>query len=115
MGGDDDDEDEAEIDALFESLVNGNENMAKPNLQEEEEHALSELNEKLKKLKQKVKDLPLFKSAEAQKVFKFTKDKWEQGKQLFDDLLSIFEGDEDEDSDFDLSNMNLDDIQSLVR
>jgi len=57
----------------------------------------------------------LFKSEEAQKVFKFTKDKWEQGKQLFDDLLSIFEGDEDEDSDFDLSNMNLDDIQSLVR
>eukprot|EP00984_Skeletonema_dohrnii_P004187 scaffold1463_cov101-Skeletonema_dohrnii-CCMP3373.AAC.4 len=67
FGGDNDNEDEAEIDALFASLVNGNENMAKPNLQEEEEHALSELNEKLKKLKQKVKDLPLFKSEEAQK------------------------------------------------
>ena len=46
----------------------------------------------------------------------FTKEKWEQGKQLFDDLLSIIEADdEDEDGDFDLSNMNLVDIQSVVR
>eukprot|EP00986_Skeletonema_menzelii_P019243 scaffold27294_cov200-Skeletonema_menzelii.AAC.1 len=115
FGGDDDDE--TEIDALFESLVNGNEKMVKANLPEEDDDdADSKLNEKLQQLKGKVKELPLVKSEKAQKVIKFTKDKWEKGKQLFDDLLNIFEGDDDDDDGaFDLSKMNLDDIQSLVR
>jgi len=113
FGGEDDDD--TDVDAIFESLITDNEKMATPN-GEDEEDAGNKLNEMLQQLKKKVKDLPLVKSEEAQKVFKFTKEKWEQGKQLFDDLLSIFEGDdEDEDGDFDLSNMNLVDIQSVVR
>ncbi len=120
--GNDDDEDDTDVDAIFESLINGNEKMVTPtNLEEEEEEdAGNKLNEKLQKLKEKVKDLPLVKYEEPQKMFKFIKQKWEKAKHLFDRsfdyLLSIFEGDdEDEDDDFDLSNMNLDDIQSLVR
>ena len=117
FGDDDDEDDETDIDAIFDSLVNGDGKMElPPSLQEDEEEETSVLDVKLQQLKERVKDLPLVKSKEAQKVFKFTKEKWEQGKQLFDDLLSIFEGDdEDDDDDFDLSNMNLNDIQSLVR
>ena len=68
---------------------------------------------KLQRLREKaksVKELPLFKSEEAQKVFGFTKRKWSQGKDLVNDLLSIFDSDDEDEDDFDLNN-----IQSLIR
>jgi hypothetical protein len=126
---DDDDEDETDVDALFESIVNGNGNvvdqMDVADDDEEDGGELSkQLNEKLKvlsermklqRLREKVKsgkELPLFQSEEAQKVFGFTKRKWSQGKNLVNDLLSIFDSDdEDEDED----DFDLNDIQSLIR
>ena len=126
--GDDGDEDETDVDALFESIVNGNGNAVDPidaddDNEEDGENQLSiKLNEKLKVLSEKmklqqlrekvksVKELPLFKSEEAQKVFGFTKRKWSQGKDFVNDLLSIFDSDDEDEDDFDLN-----DIQSLIR
>jgi hypothetical protein len=124
--GDDEDEDETDVDALFESIVNGNGNVVDPmdaaDDDEDGGELSKKLNEKLKVLSEKmklqqlrekvksVKELQLFKSEEAQKVFGFTKRKWSQGKDLVNDLLSIFDSDDEDEDDFDLN-----DIQSLIR
>jgi hypothetical protein len=125
FGGEDDEGDDTDFDAvLFESLVNGSdeEKMTSLTIDKKEEGvvtsaaaAAKNLNDKLKNVRDKVKEVPLFKSDEAQRVFKFTTKKLEQGKQLFNNLLSIFEGEEEDEDvvNFDLSNMNLDDILSL--
>jgi hypothetical protein len=126
--GDNDDEDETDVDALFESIVNGNGNLVDPidadddNEKDGENQLSIKLNEKLKVLSERmklqrlrekvkrVKELQLFKSEESQKVFGFTKRKWSQGKDFVNDLLSIFDSDDEDEDDFDLNN-----IQSLIR
>jgi len=56
---------------------------------------------------------PLLKTKQANKLWKFAKRKWKQAKHILDDLFSIFDLNDGDDA-FDLSELNLDNIQSLI-
>ena len=56
---------------------------------------------------------PLLKKPRVNKIYKYARRKWQQAKHLFDDFLSIFGGDEDED-EFDFNSMNFGDVKSMV-
>ena len=70
-------------------------------------------NERLNKLKER---FPLLKTPRANKLFKYARRKWIQAKHLFDEILHIFGGDDDEDDfEFDSGDiMNFDNVRSLL-
>ncbi|KAL7551142.1 hypothetical protein ACHAWF_014342 [Thalassiosira exigua] len=58
------------------------------------------------------KEFPLIKTKKAQGLWKFARRKWEQAKHVLDDLLSIFEGrDDEDDGDFGLGDMKPVEVQ----
>jgi hypothetical protein len=66
----------------------------------------------LNKLKER---FPLLKTPRANKLFKYARRKWIQAKHLFDEILHIFGGDDDEDDfEFDSGDMNFDNVRSLL-
>ena len=75
--------------------------------QEEKKRTKSRKDE----VKEKIQDFPLIKSKKAQKIWKFARRKWEQARHMLDDIFNIFDSEEEEDDDFGLGDMKLDNIQ----
>jgi hypothetical protein len=119
LAGKNDDEEEESLEDIFKMMkgdvpLNTKNNAAdetkKTNKAKEEQSKHGEQD----KLENR---FPLLKKPQVNKIYKYAKRKWQQAKHLFDDLMSIFGGEDEEDIDFsaDFSRMNFDDVRSLVQ